>query len=109
MKKITIGLCQTTLSPFIIILGYYILSSFKVSESAMIFASIMGGCSREFYDKEIKEDSTIGSVQLMQEYAKEAIKKIIKEYHTYNTNAILKGGKSKTMQEIALDFIKKNF
>jgi len=26
--------------------------------------------AREFYDKRIKEDSTIGSVQLMEEYAK---------------------------------------
>lgn len=29
--------------------------------------------AREFYDKRINEDSTIGSVQLMQEYAKHII------------------------------------
>jgi len=45
MKKIAIGLIQTTLSPFVIILGYYMISSFKVSEGAMVFASIMGGAS----------------------------------------------------------------
>ena len=45
MKKIVIGLLQTTLSPFVIILGYYLISSFKVSEGAMIFASTMGGAS----------------------------------------------------------------
>jgi len=48
MRKIGIGLLQTTLSPFIIIMGYYLISSFKVSEGAMIFASIMGGCSVVF-------------------------------------------------------------
>lgn len=45
MKKIILGLCQTTLSPFIIILGYYAISQFKVAEGAMIFASVMGGLS----------------------------------------------------------------
>ena len=45
MKKIAIGLFQTTLSPFIIILGYYMISNFNVSESAMIFASVMGAIS----------------------------------------------------------------
>ena len=29
--------------------------------------------AREFYDKRLKEDSTIGSVQLMEEYAKHII------------------------------------
>ena len=29
--------------------------------------------ARDFYDKRIKEDSTIGSVQLMEEYAKHII------------------------------------
>ena len=29
--------------------------------------------AREFYDKRIKEDNTIGSVQLMEEYAKHII------------------------------------
>lgn len=48
MKKIVIGLLQTTLSPFVIILGSYLISSFKVSEEAMIFASVMGGISIVF-------------------------------------------------------------
>ena len=48
MKKIAIGLLQTTLSPFIIITGYYLISNFNVSEGAMIFASIMGGASVVF-------------------------------------------------------------
>ena len=29
--------------------------------------------AREFYDKRLKEDSTIGSIQLMEEYAKHII------------------------------------
>jgi hypothetical protein len=45
MKKILCGLIQTTLSPFIIILGYYMLSSFSVPDGTMSFASIMGGFS----------------------------------------------------------------
>jgi len=45
MKKIAIGLAQTTLSPFTVIMGYYLMSKFNVSDGAMIFASIMGGLS----------------------------------------------------------------
>lgn len=45
MKKIILGLLQTTLSPFIIILGYNIISQFRVNEGALIFASVMGGLS----------------------------------------------------------------
>ncbi len=48
MKKIVIGLLQTTLSPFIIIFGYYVLSIFKVPEGTMTFASWMGGISIVF-------------------------------------------------------------
>ena len=48
MKKIIIGLIQTALSPFIVILGYYLIGSFKLSDGAMIFASIMGGTSVVF-------------------------------------------------------------
>jgi hypothetical protein len=45
MKKILIGLLQTTASPFIVILGYYIISTFKVPEAAMGFACFLGGLS----------------------------------------------------------------
>jgi hypothetical protein len=48
MNKIIIGLLQTTLSPFVIILGYYLISSFKVPEGPMFFASVMGGISIGF-------------------------------------------------------------
>ena len=45
MKKIIIGLLQTTLSPFVIILGSYLINGFNVSEGTLIFASIIGGAS----------------------------------------------------------------
>lgn len=45
MKKIIIGLLQIILCPFIIILGYYLINSFNVSEYAFWFASIMGGAA----------------------------------------------------------------
>lgn len=45
MKKIILGTILTTMSPFISIIGYYLLSNFKVSEGAMMFASVMGSLS----------------------------------------------------------------
>ena len=48
MKKIILGLVQTTLSPFIIIFGSYLLQSFNVDGGVMLFASIMGGVSIVF-------------------------------------------------------------
>lgn len=45
MKKIAIGLLQTTLSPFVIIFGSLLISSFKVSDGTMFFACIVGGGS----------------------------------------------------------------
>lgn len=63
--------------------------------------------AKEFYDKRMKQDSTIGSVQLMQEYAKEAINELIKEYHKQTYNTITKGGKSKSLGDIAIEFIEK--
>ena len=45
MKMITIGLIQTTLSPFIVIFGSLLMSSFKVSDDAMFFACMLGGGS----------------------------------------------------------------
>lgn len=48
MKKILIGLLQTTLSPLLVILGYYALSYFKASENATTFAYILGGVSIVF-------------------------------------------------------------
>lgn len=48
MNKLICGLIQTTLSPFIIIFGYFLISKFHVSKEAMIFASIMGGISIVF-------------------------------------------------------------
>lgn len=43
MKKIITGTIILTLSPFIIILGAYILSVLKIQEGAYIFASVLGG------------------------------------------------------------------
>ncbi len=48
MKKLILGLIQTTLSPFIIIFGSYALNQFKVSEMAGNFAAFMGGVSIVF-------------------------------------------------------------
>jgi hypothetical protein len=48
MKKILIGLLQTTLSPFVVIFGYYAMATFKVPEGVMIFASTMGGLAIVF-------------------------------------------------------------
>jgi len=45
MKKIIIGLIQTILTPFIIVLGYHLLSSFNAPEGVMIFACLIGGAS----------------------------------------------------------------
>ena len=45
MKKIILGLVQTTLSPFIIIFGSHLLQSFNMNEETMIFASVMGSIS----------------------------------------------------------------
>ena len=45
MKKIIIGIAQTSLSPITILFGDIIISNFQVHENAMLFASIMGGIS----------------------------------------------------------------
>lgn len=45
MKKIILGMFQTTLSPFIIILGYNLIIIFNVSDGAFEFASVIGGIS----------------------------------------------------------------
>lgn len=45
MKKILIGLLQTSLSPFIVILGYYLIAVFSVPDGVRIFASVVGGSS----------------------------------------------------------------
>ena len=45
MKKILIGLLQTTSSPFIIILGQYVISKFNAPDGAMFFALFLGGGS----------------------------------------------------------------
>jgi len=42
MKKIILGLIQTTLSPFTVVLGGYLLQSFPASNGVMVFAGIMG-------------------------------------------------------------------
>jgi len=48
MKKIITGTIQTTLSPFIIIMGYNLISGLNVSNGSLIFASILGGISIVF-------------------------------------------------------------
>lgn len=42
MKKIILGLLQTTLTPFIIIIGYYAISFFETPQRVEIFAGVMG-------------------------------------------------------------------
>lgn len=48
MKKLILGLCQTTLSPFIIILGGSIIHNFEINSNVMTFACVMGGLSIVF-------------------------------------------------------------
>lgn len=43
MKKLILGILIMIASPFIILLGSYILLNIKVSEGATIFACIIGG------------------------------------------------------------------
>lgn len=43
MRKLILGLIQTTLTPFIILFGSYLIQTFNVNDGALIFASIMGG------------------------------------------------------------------
>ncbi len=45
MKKIILGTIIISTSPFITLLGGYILNNLKVQEGAFIFASILGGLS----------------------------------------------------------------
>lgn len=43
MKKILLGMLMTTCSPFVSILGWYIIHFFKIGSSdAIMFASVMG-------------------------------------------------------------------
>lgn len=48
MKKIITGMIMMSGSPFVIVLGYYTLSIFNLPDTAMYFASFMGGLSVVF-------------------------------------------------------------
>ena len=48
MRKIILGLIQTILAPFIIIIGYHAISVFEVPSSVGTFASIIGGITIVF-------------------------------------------------------------
>lgn len=45
MKKLLIGLILTTSSPFIVILGNYLITNFKISNETTTFACVLGSLS----------------------------------------------------------------
>jgi hypothetical protein len=57
--------------------------------------------AREFYNKRIKEDSSIGSVQLMEEYAKHLI-----EINLYNGSSVY--FKETSISELEIMFLSVN-
>jgi hypothetical protein len=48
MRKIILGLVQTILTPFIIIIGYYAISFFEVPKNVEIFSGVMGAITIVF-------------------------------------------------------------
>ena len=48
-------------------------------------------------------------IECIERHTKSAIQELLQEYHTGNVNMVRYGGKHKTIDEIALGFIKNNF
>lgn len=52
-------------------------------------------------------DLSVKEIELcMKIHTKQSIHEILKEYHRHNANVMLSGGKTKTIDEVALNYIK---